>query len=576
MPKKIGQKQLVQIFKDVKEMGTQEPRFCFLIGAGASKSSNIPTGWELANEWYQELKDILEPSDLEQWQDETQFIEERLGEFYPQLYEKRFGSNPKVGYEKFKKIMEGKEPDLGYVILSQILAKELHNFVITTNFDYLIEDAIRQFTEKKPFVAGHETLAGFVSSQRDRPTIVKVHRDLFLNPINDTEGTDRLKEEWKETLRPILKDYNLLVVGYGGNDGSLMDYLTEIGEQNREAIYWCKRDGDKLNDKITKLLGENDFEVSIAGFDELMFLLYGALGYDTFKNLGNKEHPFVQNALETNVRLDNRRAELMESLKAKKERGVKETDPLEHLIDEEWDYIMMASKEANLDKKEKIFKTGIDKLDDADRLMGTYALFLKNERNDIENAEKYYRKAIEANPKNDKNLGNYAIFLSDKQNDLDQAEKYYLKAIEANPKNDINLSNYALFLDGKRNNVDQAEKYYQRALALNPENNIGLANYALLLDNNRNDLDQTEKYYRKAIDVNPKNDKNLGNYALFLSNKRNDPDQAEKYYLKAIEANPENDINITNYAIFLENNRNDPDQAEKYYQKANAIKSGKE
>lgn len=139
--------------------------------------------------------------------------------------------------------MEGKEPNFGYMILSQVLAKEPHNFVITTNFDYLIEDAIRQFTNTKPFVAGHEMLAGFVSSQKDRPTIVKVHRDLFLNPINDTEGTERLKKEWKETLRPILKDYNLLVVGYGGNDCSLMDYLTEIGAQNREPIYWCKRMG---------------------------------------------------------------------------------------------------------------------------------------------------------------------------------------------------------------------------------------------------------------------------------------------------------------------------------------------
>ena len=183
-PKDISQKRLIKIFKDVKRLESVETRFCFLLGAGASKSSGIPTGWELATRWYKDLQEVLEEDELKAWEENIDFEEERVGEFYTHLYQKRYESSPQIGYEEFKTLMEDKEPGIGYVILAQVLANERHNFVITTNFDYLVEDAVRMYTPTKPFSAGHETLAGFISSKAERPTIIKVHRDLFLSLIH--------------------------------------------------------------------------------------------------------------------------------------------------------------------------------------------------------------------------------------------------------------------------------------------------------------------------------------------------------------------------------------------------------
>ncbi|MCD4817390.1 MAG: SIR2 family protein [Candidatus Cloacimonetes bacterium] len=267
MPKTINQNQLIRIFKDSKENKLNEVRFCFLIGAGASRSSNIPTGWELANKWYNVIKEDLDEKDLKAWQEAIKFDEKKISEYYPQIYEKRFESCQEAGYDELKELMEGKEPSIGYMIMEQILAKENHNFVITTNFDFLIEDAVRLYTDTKPFSAGHETLAGFISTQTERPTIIKVHRDLFLHPFNEIGNTKNLRKEWKNALKPILKNFNLLVLGYGGNDGSMMDYLQEIDHKERKAIYWCKRDSKELNGKINKLLKNNDYLVSIENFD---------------------------------------------------------------------------------------------------------------------------------------------------------------------------------------------------------------------------------------------------------------------------------------------------------------------
>lgn len=137
MPTKINQNRLIRMFKDIKRLDSDE-RFCFLIGAGASRSSGIETGWELSKKWYEIIKEDLDKKELNAWKRKIEFDEDRIGEFYPHLYKKRYETSPEIGYAEFQKMMEDKEPGLGYVILSQILATEKHNFVITTNFDYLI------------------------------------------------------------------------------------------------------------------------------------------------------------------------------------------------------------------------------------------------------------------------------------------------------------------------------------------------------------------------------------------------------------------------------------------------------
>ncbi|WP_373812910.1 SIR2 family protein, partial [Porphyromonas loveana] len=286
----ITSKQLVRMLKDASRgsKGLGEMKFCFLIGAGASISSGIPSGAKLARKWLQEIKEDCDGEDFEDWKIEIgmpeQNIEEKAGEFYPQIYEKRFGHAPETGYDYIRGLMEGREPSLGYLILANIMVREKHNVVITTNFDNLLEDAIRTYTQEKPFIAGHEALADYVPRRSDRPIILKVHRDLFLQPFSDRLNTDILQAAWESILGKFLSDYHLIVLGYGGNDGSLMNYLLKLN--NRKPIYWCVRNADKatskflwstLSPKAKRLLKNNGNLVPIDDFDRFMYDCYAAL-----------------------------------------------------------------------------------------------------------------------------------------------------------------------------------------------------------------------------------------------------------------------------------------------------------
>jgi len=119
----------------------REKRFCFILGAGASKSSGILTGEELVQQWIKELKES-DKNDLDKLLSEKGIAENDYASHYSEIFDKRFEFSKKDGFAFLEKTMEGAEPSCGYSFLAQILAQGKHNIVITTNFDSLTEDAL--------------------------------------------------------------------------------------------------------------------------------------------------------------------------------------------------------------------------------------------------------------------------------------------------------------------------------------------------------------------------------------------------------------------------------------------------
>ncbi|WP_240754095.1 tetratricopeptide repeat protein [Porphyromonas gingivalis] len=556
-------------------------KFCFLIGAGASISSGIPSGAKLAWDWLQQIKEDCDGEDFEDWKIEIkmpdQHIEERVGEFYPEIYEKRFGHAPETGYDYIRGLMEGREPSLGYLILANIMVREKHNVVITTNFDNLLEDAIRTYTKEKPFIAGHEALADYVPKRSDRPIILKLHRDLFLQPFSDQLNTDILQAAWESILGKFLSDYHLIVLGYGGNDGSLMNYLLKL--KNRKPIYWCVRNTDKatskslwntLSPKAKRLLKNDGYLVPIDDFDRFMYDCYAALGYKFLEGIEKIEKPkSIHEILKPNyARIESIQTQLRQLSQTEEELSKESFQSIKSFLPDSWMWILKANQEKDIDKKDKIYQEGIAKYPQDADLLGDYANFLCDIRHAYDQAESYYKKALEADPNHANNLGNYALFLQDIRHAYDQAEVYYKQALEADPKNANALGNYASFLHTIRHAYDQAEAYYKQALEADPNHANTLGNYANFLCNIRHAYDQAEVYYKQALEADPKNAVTLGNYAVFLNDIRHDYDQAEAYYKRALEADPNHANNLGNYAHFLITCRGDFKRADSLIQQA--------
>ncbi|MCI8720970.1 MAG: tetratricopeptide repeat protein [Oscillospiraceae bacterium] len=298
----ISAKRLSQMMKDLSE---SSERFCFILGSGASVESGIPSGSTLEMQWMDCLMGKMEDRGMPAMDaGETReiagtlyaekAIEHNFGEieaawlrakkenkpipseYYFDIYKLRFHSNPRQGYNYLEKIMEQCDPSLGYHTLAKLLAENsLHNLVITTNFDSLVEDALFLYTDKRPLVVSHESLADYMEANIRRPIIAKVHRGLMYAPLNSPENLQELKPEWQRALSQAFSIYTPIVIGYAGGDHSLMSFLEKETTSIRGSIYWCyrgKRSRAGLpGENIQSLVANhNGYFVAIDGFDALM------------------------------------------------------------------------------------------------------------------------------------------------------------------------------------------------------------------------------------------------------------------------------------------------------------------
>lgn len=265
--------------------GWHPRKFCFVLGAGASKASGIKSGQELVDIWDRELQERNE-NDYLKWRFEQDITDENKHSFYSQYYEKRFERVPSDGKNFLEGLMSSATPSAGYVTLAYILNHfpQQLNVVITTNFDHLIEDALHDYEHCLPLVVGHAALAHYVTTPFNRPTVVKIHHDLLFDPKNTTKEVSVLAKEWERALDTIFSEYHPIFIGYAGNDASLMNFLKDhsgnFASGKWKFPYWLLYKTDVLSKDIKAFIDTSGGHlIRHNGFDETLFLLGDQLNY---------------------------------------------------------------------------------------------------------------------------------------------------------------------------------------------------------------------------------------------------------------------------------------------------------
>ena len=563
--------------------------FCFILGAGASVSSGIKGGADLAWQWLQEmhLREDNDRNPLGKWATpehlgEDNFEEFTLGryaEFYPQLFERYFRGNAEYANAYLQDIMRGAIPGFGYSILAWILARTRHHVVITTNFDNLVSDSLFQYARVSPLVIGHESLARFVRLEPGRPLVCKIHRDLLFDPMNDVDSVGYLKTEWAEALHTLLKRYTPIVIGYGGNDGSLMSFLEHMPTLGPDGLFWTYWNRDpQLPKRVEKVVRKHQgWLVPIYGFDELMAQFAEIFGVP---NLGKEMAESAQKTIESyknEIRAFIDKAVLglaSEAIGTERKRLYRAAIYHSELSDlkNHWHYWEIKARAAETDdEQEEVYETAIQKVKDSAGLLANFAWFLWQKRQQNSRAEEYYKRAIETDAMDFDAVEGYVRFLVEVRSDLDGAAAVYDRGIAADCKNAIKLGQNASFLESVKKDFKRAEDLYKRAIEADPNHALNLGNYAHFLEVIKEDFEGAEDLYKRAIKADRKNAYYLGTYARFLEFVRKDADGAEDYYKRAIGADPNNAFNLGNFARFLARRRNDPNTAVEIAKKARDI-----
>lgn len=254
------------------------PNFSLLLGAGASVTSGVRSGQTLISDW---KKEILLEEEIELGSNEDYFNNGNFPEWYDAsnpyscLFEKRYDLQRQRRIFVEKEV-SGKTPSIGYAYLVKLIENNYFNTVFTTNFDDLLNEAFNRFSLLHPIVCAHDSSISGVSVTSKSPKIIKLHGDYLFDNLRATiNETKKLDENMNKKFQEFAKDFGLIVIGYGGQDESIMnilEVLTGNDDSFKNGIYWCIRKGESdFSDKLKSLLNNKKvFYVEIEGFDEFM------------------------------------------------------------------------------------------------------------------------------------------------------------------------------------------------------------------------------------------------------------------------------------------------------------------
>jgi tetratricopeptide (TPR) repeat protein len=372
---------------------------CFL-GAGASIESKIPSANDMINEFVDiicetECPERKEIKEKEDWVRSKKYFENAQDK-YSLLFERCF---PKAVARRdyIESKVEGKTPSLGYIALAHLLDKKIIDTIVTTNFDDLVYQACTSFTNKRPIVFSLGGFASEVSANISRPKILKIHGDFMFSRLNNTkEEIEKQDPNMSTQVKQILESYDgLIVIGYAGNDESIIDLLKNIPKE--KYLYWCVYKDEKVNSSVEKLLLEKEgWIVRTDGFDKLM---------DEIRKISGIEDSHI--------------FQLFEERKTSLIKEVEKFSPVEYeKFAKEFDLALKANEK------------GID------------FLIKRN----FSEAEECCREAIKISPNFAVAHNNLAILLSKDKNSFIEAEKEFKVAIKLMPKEPMFKINYAYFL----------------------------------------------------------------------------------------------------------------------------------
>ena len=556
MDNEVTEKALI---KSLGQNRNEGQRFAFLLGAGASVTSGIKGAADLAAKWLTELEEI-DPQAHQLITSDEEFDADNVAASYTNIYRARFTHFPKDGYNEIENIVSANhvQPSFGYTVLAQVLAKTRHNIVLTTNFDRLTETALLYYQNIHARVIAHEEMLRVIVIHDQKPSIIKVHRDVHFSPMSDAQEVEELDPKWKPIVRSLLEKYHLICLGYGGNDNGLMKIIEEeITTSQNTNIYWCyqgNRDSNleafaKAHPKVLKT-------VKVKGFDEFMLHLNSEL---EFKLLDKKIEEIAER------RKQNYQEQLKELTETTKDSD--DEDALKKLAANTWwEVELLTQKASSPEEKNRIFEKGLNDFPNSHELHGSYAVFLTTTLRDYDKADKHFQIALKADHEHSTINGYYALFLSEYRQEFDRAEEYFQIALKADEGHANNNKNYANFLANIRKDYERAEKHHQVALKSDSESVGAKENYAIFLTRIRKNYDKAEELFRIALKDHPKSVRTNARYANFLTSIRKDYDKAEEYYKIALATDSQDGATNGNYAVFLNNIRNDYEKAEKHYQ----------
>ncbi|OAV72101.1 hypothetical protein Barb6_01278 [Bacteroidales bacterium Barb6] len=220
--------------------------YALLLGSGISKSSGIPTSWEIILDMIKRIADVegepCEPSP-EKWY-KKKFNEEPeysllLDKLTSSSLERRNFLEPYFTPND-NEFEEGlKCPTLAHKAIAKLVKRGYIKVIITTNFDRLLEKALQEENVSPFVISSEDNINGTLPLVHSNATILKINGDYMdTRLLNINDELSLYPDKMKEYLLSVLNDFGIISCGWSAVwDTALKEVINDCSNF-RFGSYW--------------------------------------------------------------------------------------------------------------------------------------------------------------------------------------------------------------------------------------------------------------------------------------------------------------------------------------------------
>lgn len=283
----------------IRSICLRDRYYMFLLGAGTSITSGIPSAEDCVWDWKLQLY-LTQNSHISPTlfgNASSPFVRQRVQKWLDQQKtHPPLNSDEEYGYfiekcfprdidrqDEFKRLGKKGNPHIGYKLLGLLLEFGKIKWVWTTNFDDLVERG-RPPDRKRLFLQiGMDSTDRLNNVRIDGEEIIQafLHGDYRYDQLKNTnEEVQNLDSKYLKKLIDLSEEHPLVIVGYSGRDRSVMDALTKAySVKGKAGLFWCCMENSSISAKITHLIetaksvGNTAEIVPYNGFDDFLIRL---------------------------------------------------------------------------------------------------------------------------------------------------------------------------------------------------------------------------------------------------------------------------------------------------------------
>ncbi|GKQ98730.1 SIR2 family protein [Aeromonas hydrophila] len=249
--------------------------FALLLGSGLSRSAEIPTGWEITLDL---VRRVALAQGAEEQSDWAKWYRDKTGQEpnYSALLEE-IASSPDERRAILHRYIEPDEqdqeegrkvPTKAHQAIAQLVRSGHIRVIVTTNFDRLMENALREQGIEPTVVSSADALAGAEPLTHSRCYILKLHGDYKdARILNTDQELSTYPECYDRLLDRIFDEHGLIICGWSGEWDHALRSAFLRAPNRRYPVYWAAR--GSLGTGATELAAHRSAKtISITGADE--------------------------------------------------------------------------------------------------------------------------------------------------------------------------------------------------------------------------------------------------------------------------------------------------------------------